>query len=188
MFGRLKFRGVAIGLLLMAAVPMVQAQEIASSFDQLRVLVKPGDTVSVTETSGLQITGKIASLSSSSLEVMTRGRRTALAQDEVSTVSRQRHGDLATGAKWGFGIGAASGGLLSALGCGLEYSGSECAALIPLAAAVWGGIGSGIGVGISSLRTSQHVIYGKPGSPNARLGVSPLVTRERKGLFVSLGF
>ena len=65
-----------ICLLLVASAPMVEAQEIASSFDQLRVLLKRGDSVTVTDRSGREITGRIADLSFSSLVLLVISRST----------------------------------------------------------------------------------------------------------------
>ena len=47
------------------------AQGVASSFEQLQVFVKAGDTVSVRDSTGTETTGTIKSLSSSSLVLMT---------------------------------------------------------------------------------------------------------------------
>ena len=68
---------VMVCLLLTAAVPQVEAQELASWFDQLLVLVKPGDTVSVTDGTGRETGGTISALSSSSLELTVDGSRRA---------------------------------------------------------------------------------------------------------------
>ena len=51
-----------------------------------------------------------------------------------------------------------------------------------------GGMGSGIGVGISAMMIRRRVIYVRPGTSSAKLTVSPLVTGERKGVLMSLGF
>src|SRR5438128_606133 len=147
MFAQLKWRVTTLCLLLMAATPMAEAQQVASSFEQLRVLVKPGDTVTVAETSGRETTGKIADLSSSSLWLIVAGSRRDLAEREVDTIRQRRHGSLATGAKWGFGIGAGFGligGLASGTNC-IACSG----AFIALATAGYAAMGTGIGVGIS---------------------------------------
>jgi hypothetical protein len=185
MFAQLKQRGAIICVLLMAGAPMVQAQEVASSFDQLRVLLKRGDTVSVTDSAGHEITGRIADVSSSLLGVLVGDSRRDLVESEVRTIRQPRHGSLATGAKWGFGIGAAFGAI-AILANGSNCSG--CSALIPLTATVFGGIGCGIGVGISASMISQQVIFSKPTTSSASVTVTPLVTRERQAMLVSMRF
>ena len=53
-------------LILVVVATTGEAQELASSFGQLRVLVKPGDQVSLTDRAGQEVRGRIAELSSSS--------------------------------------------------------------------------------------------------------------------------
>jgi hypothetical protein len=185
MFAQLKGRGTVICLLLMAGAPMVEAQEVANSFDQLRVLLKRGDTVSVTDSAGHEITGRIADVSPSLLGVRVGDSRRDLVESEVTTIRQPRHGNLAHGAEWGFGIGAAFGAiaiLANSSNC------SGCSALIPLTATVFGGIGCGIGVGISASMISQQVIFSRPITASTRVAVTPFVTRERQAMLVSLRF
>ena len=186
MIAQPKWRLVAICSLLMAVAPRVQAQEVATSFDQLRVLLKRGDTVRVTDTAGREIRGQIAELSSSSIGILVGGNRSDLVEGDVRTISQQRHGNLSTGAKWGFGIGAAFGLISGLASAGPHCNG--CGGFLLLSSAIEGAIGSGIGVGISASMTNQHVIYAKPGTTSVTLTVSPLVTRNRQGMIVSFGF
>ena len=80
-----------------------------------------------------------------------------------------------------------AGAALGLLG-GLGSHCSNCGAIILVSSAIIGGMGSGIGVGISASMTHQHVIYAKPGTGSVKLTVSPLVTRNRQGMIVSFGF
>jgi hypothetical protein len=184
MFTQLKRRGTVICLLLMAGAPAVEAQDVASSFDQLRVLLKRGDTVSVTDSAGHEITGRIADVSPSLLGVLVGHGRRDLVESDVRTIRQPRHANLATGAKWGFGVGAAFGAfaILANSSC------SGCSSFIPLTATVFGGIGCGIGVGISASMISQQLIFSRPATASSSLTVAPLVTRERQGMLVSLRF
>jgi hypothetical protein len=60
-------------LLATATASTVEAQDAVNSFDQLAVLVKPGDTVTVTDGAGRETRGSIAAVSSASLELMAGG-------------------------------------------------------------------------------------------------------------------
>lgn len=81
----------------------------AGSFEQRSVLVRPGERVTITETSGTQFSGTIASLSSSLLSVNVGGKLRDLQDRDIATI-RQRRGDsLANGALWGLGVGATVG-------------------------------------------------------------------------------
>jgi hypothetical protein len=173
-------------LMLIVPTATVGAQEAASSFDQLRMLVKAGDTVTVTDTSGHEIKGKIAEISSSSLALATKDGRSTLAEGDVTTISKQRHGSLATGAKWGLGVGGGLGLIvaLSFLGDGC----SDCAAYAVVSGGLYAGLGTGIGVGVSAATMHRKTLFSRPGAAPSKLTVSPLLTHSRKGVLVSYGF
>src|SRR5262245_13063107 len=118
MFTRMAAFGLAVGLLSIAAA--ADAQEVATSFDQLRLAVRLGDTIKVVDGSGHEISGRVLNLTSSSLDLRTSTGEVRLAEDDVHVIRVRRHGDLGHGAKWGFGVGAALGAL-----AGAEVS-SEC--------------------------------------------------------------
>jgi hypothetical protein len=54
--------GAAVLLLVGAGGTRVEAQAVASSFDQLIVLVKPGDKITVVDVAGRRAEGRIANL------------------------------------------------------------------------------------------------------------------------------
>jgi hypothetical protein len=162
-----------------------EAQHLASSFEQLQVLVKAGDAVTVTDSTGRDLTGKIASLSSSSLTLMVEGTRRDLPESEIRTIRQRRQDSLANGAKWGLGIGA---GLGLAAGFALAAGDGNVSAVIPIIGLVYGGLGAGVGAGIDALVLGNQVIYFKPANTSAKVTVSPLVTRERRGVLLSFGF
>jgi len=67
-------RGATACLLLVVTASLVEAQR-ASSFTQLPLLVGPGDTITVTGTSGRVMKGRIAALSPSTLVLLVDGTR-----------------------------------------------------------------------------------------------------------------
>jgi hypothetical protein len=174
-----------LALLLICPARPAGAQNLASSFEQLQVLVKPGDTITVTDRAGRELRGKIASLSSSSLALLVEGARYDLPESGIRTIRQRRQDSLANGAKWGLGIGA---GLGVAAGVAVASGHESTGALIPILAMVYGGIGAGVGVGIDALVLGNQVIYFKPAASSAKLSVSPLVTPRRRGVFLSVGF
>ena len=133
------------------------AQELAGTFDQLRVLVKAGDRIRVIDTSGLDIRGTIADIGSSSLALVSDGTRRDLAERDIATIYQRRPDSLANGALWGFGIGA---GLGLAGGIALSDIGSS-AAIIPIFTLLYGGIGAGIGTGLDAMVSAERVIYAR---------------------------
>src|SRR5439155_282791 len=61
-------------LALLWAVP-VHAQEVTNSFQQLSGVIKPGDTIYVTDTGGTRVKGTLTALSASTLQIRLRGDR-----------------------------------------------------------------------------------------------------------------
>ncbi len=176
---------VTICLLVAAAAPPVGAQELASTFDQLSVLVKPGDTVSVTDETGRETRGTIAVLSTSSLELMVAGSRRSFLEGQTRTIRHRRSDSLKNGALWGVGIGAGLG--LTTL-IDTEESPALPAGEAVGATLVFAGLGAAVGVGLDALFRSNAVIYSRPGRASASLTLSPVLIRGGAGALLSLGF
>ncbi len=171
-------------LVVLAATATVEAQGIANSFTELRLLVRPGDTVSVTGTTGGEVTGKIAELSPSSLALMVNGQRRDLHESDVTTI-RQRRGDsLQNGALWGLCIGAGLPAALFALSGAHDVNGG----MVAMGMLIDGGVGAGIGAGVDALIVTRQVIYQRGSSQGASLRISSILTAERKGALVSIRF
>jgi hypothetical protein len=161
-----------------------QAQEIASTLDQLRVLIRPGDNLTVTDATGVELRGKVFELSSASLVMEKRGQRREFSGDDIRRITQPHHADLGTGARWGFGVGAGFGLLAMAAVYG---NCRGCGAFAIANTVMFGGVGAGIGVGIAASITDQRLIYARPGLP-VKVAVAPLIDRERQGVRVSLRF
>jgi hypothetical protein len=194
-FGRRKVAGmktirIVMMLGLCTVVPLAAAaQGIATSYQELRLLVRVGDKVTVTETSGQQVSGKITDLSAASLALMVDGRPRQWAETEVATISQRRSDSLANGA-W---IGLVSGAALPAIGLAIavsqddyddDISGGEAAALI----AVYAGLGAAVGVGIDALISRRQVIFERRTASGVTFAIAPLVGPTRAAARVSLGF
>lgn len=174
--------------LLLAPAAAADAQEIATSFDQLRVLVKPGDTVTVTDSAGNETRGKILALSSSSLAVSAGDTQRTWTASEVRAISQRRRASLGTGAKWGFVIGAGLGALLGVAAAQEGYSAGESVGWAAFGAGIYGGIGAGIGVGVRSLMHETRVVYAGRPAPQAKLTLSLAFSDRRKGVAFAVGF
>lgn len=173
---------ISLPILLSLACP-VHGQELASSFDQLRVLVKAGDTLAVTDAGGRQRRGQLLTLAGTSLDLVVDGVSHTLTQDRLATV-RLRHQDtLANGAKIGFGVGAGFG-LLAGLAVVSEFGAPAVAGIV----AVYGAMGTGIGVGVDALRTSERIIYSRPLLHSAPIRAAPIVDGARHGIGVTVTF
>lgn len=150
----------------------------AGSFEQLGAIVGPGDKVAVTDANGTQFSGTIAGLSQSTLSLRIRGETLDLREGDVTTIKQRRADSLANGAKWGLGVGAASG----MLACGTCHVGPGL-----MMAGVWGGIGAGIGVGLDALIGSDFVVFQRRDSTR-RVAIAPQLAKSHKGIRVTVGF
>jgi hypothetical protein len=159
-----------------------QAQELAGSFDQLRVLIKEGERIRVTVATGTDVSGTVVDLGPSILSLQVDGARRNFTESDVTTIRARRSDSLVNGAAWGFGIGAALGALG---GAALAGSDGASVALIPIAALIYGGIGVGVGVGIDALIAGEQLIYSKR---SARLTLVPHFTLTRKAFFLTAKF
>jgi hypothetical protein len=175
-----------VGSITVAAAVPCAAQEPVREFSQLNTRLRPGDTIWVTDAQGREVKGRILSLNTDEV-TLEGGRRRSFGAPDVSTIQLRRNDSLANGALIGLGVG----GGLTLVACLVSVDSSDagwCAA----AAAVYGGIGAGIGVGIDALIPGKKVLaYRAPASvadPPARLSIAPVVTPRAKGVAVSFAF
>jgi hypothetical protein len=178
--------GGAVFLLLCAGGTRVEAQGVASSFDQLGVLVKPGDKISVVDVTGREADGRIGKLSLDTLTLVTEAGPRQFGEVEVARIRQRRDDSLLNGAI----IGAAAGTayfltMVTLLG---DSDGGDVIVSTAVAGGVLcAGIGAAAGVGIDALITRRQVIYQKPAGEN-RVSVSPLFGHGRRGAAVTVTF
>ena len=159
-----------------------QAQGVANSLQELRLLIQVGDTVRVTNLSGQVETGRVAVLSAPML-VLSRGDgRVTIDESDIATVSHRRSDPLGNGALWGMGIAAGFVGIT------LAAAGDVDTGFIVGATAAYAAIGAGIGVGIAALIKKRTVVFERQVPTGARLQVSPIVTPRAAGARVALAF
>jgi len=104
-------RGTLLGMVLVVSAPMAHAQGVASTLRELQLLVRPGETVTVTDAQGREVQGRIETLSPSLLALSDRSGRHEWTEADIVSI-RQRKGDsLANGALWGLAVGAGVGAI-----------------------------------------------------------------------------
>ena len=86
-----------------------EAQELAGTFDQLRVLVKPGDTLTVVDDAGQRVRGKVVSLSNSVLNLTVSGTPRQFLSTDVNTIEKRGADSLKNGALIGLAVGGGIG-------------------------------------------------------------------------------
>ena len=142
----------------------------------------------MTDRSGQESTGSITDLSPSSLTLLVQDTPHVFAAADVGAI-RQRHSDsIRNGARNGFWTGVGIMGVTFAIAHHTADGGDDP----DFGAWIWvltaGGFqGALVGALVDSQIEGQRVIYRATGAVR-RLTVSPLLSRGRQGVAVSLGF
>jgi len=171
-------------LLFTALAQTATAQGLAGSFEQLQVLVKPGDTVTVVDGTGVETKGKIAELSQSTLALLTEGTRRELSENDVRAIKQLRTDSLANGALYGAVGGAAFATTALVIFADEGWYASEVVTVL----GVYAAIGTGIGVCVDAVIRRQHLIYQRQPASGQQIRVAPWLTGQRKGVLVTLRF
>jgi hypothetical protein len=173
--------------LLVAAPTTAAAQEPVRSFDQLNTRLKPGDTIWITDAQGREVKGRIQALAPEGITLRGDGPKTFAAGD-VTLIQERRHDSLANGALIGLAVGGVGTGVACLATTGEGPDEDWCL----VAALVYGGIGTAIGVGIDALIPGKKLVAyrapGPTGAAAARLSFAPVVTPRAKGVVLSFAF
>jgi hypothetical protein len=167
-----------IALVLVLTSALADAQELAGTFDQLRVLVKPGDTLTITDSSGHRVRGRLADLSASSLVLEAAGTRRLFQDTEVGTIEKRGSDSLKNGALIGLSVGAGFFGPVIGATTG-DWG------LAAVGALIYGGIGAGIGVGFDAMVEGPRTIYAASRPKQSTFRIAPILNRSQKGVLVS---
>ena len=193
------------------AMPSLSAAQAPSetptaAFHELPLLVSLGDRITVTDDTGRELQGELIDLSPSALSVLVderhdlqetdsagktwcpdgwrciAHRRYDLQETDIAEITQRHPDSLKEGALRGFVSGAALASVLI-LSDGLGFHPGH----LLLGIGVYGGIGAVVGVVVDSARVGSRVVYDTRGS-SRRVSVAPLISRDRQGVAVSLGF
>ena len=182
-------RALALALVAVLVTVAHAEAQTAASFDELPLVLRRGDRVTVTDNNGRSLKGRIIELSRSTLSLDARGARHDLHADDVSLIRQRRRDTLRNGALIGLGVGAFPAAILASWA--YSYANNEGGSPVGGAAFCAGlslSVAAGIGAGVDALIRRSHVIYGPTGAAQRRLTVSPLLSGHRRGVAVSLGF
>jgi hypothetical protein len=169
-----------LGVLLLAPTAPVAAQQ-PPDLPQALARVASNETVTILDTDGRRLVGRVAQVSSSGLTLIQRGRATSVPLQRVAriTISDSNRNGATMGALIGGAIGAAGGVAMNAI-CANE--GGECFAVVLALAGA--GAASGAGIGWLGDRLHQSVVYAVPGAPRefaSEMGVK-FITDSRGGM------
>lgn len=172
-----------IAIVLAAATitaPLAGAQTV--SFDRLALQLNQGDRITVTDNEGRALHGRVVDLSSSMLSLQAGGLRRDLNGGDISVIRRRQRDSLKNGAGIGFASGAGIAVVLLSRCGGLDHAGETL-----FYSSLFGAAGAGIGVGLDAMHEETRVVY-RTAPSTRRLAVSPVLSPQRQGVAVSLGF
>ena len=166
-----------------------QAAPPVDSFSELQLIVKLGDSITITDATGRSAKGSLVALSASTLVMLEDGRRRELREHEVSAISQRRPDSLRNGAWWGLGAGAVSGFFISGLASASAniWEGPDAgvsAGDVAIGTVLMAGIGTGVGMAIDALIKGDHVIYARKSAP-VTVAIAPFMAPGRKGIAVA---
>lgn len=176
----------ALGLLLLSP-PSSSAQQPARSFEQLQVIVAPGQTLTVTDAAGREVTGRLAELTSAALTLDVDGGVRTWGVEDVRRV-RQRHGDsLLNGTLIGAGVGAGLIGTAIAVECSRDDT--TCDGFAALAFVIYTAAGAGFGALVDAAIRGRRVVFDAPPStPSPSVVLAPVVSPHGAALHVLVRF
>jgi hypothetical protein len=174
-----------VGGLSVCVVSMECAAQQAHSFEQLQVLVKPGDNIYVTDSAGNTSKGRISELTRDSLGLMVKGTRRDLSESDIFEIKKWRHDSLKNGALIGAGTALTLTTIFVAAYCG---SGGCDAGAAAGAVLVYTGVGAAIGTGIDALIPAKQSIYHNTNRTSRKVQIRPIINRFDKGVKVAFSF
>jgi len=177
---------VVTSFLMVLFIAMECSAQQATSFDQLPLLVKPGDTVYVTAFSGNTVRGRIEQLTSTSLGLTVNGNRRDLLQTNVSQIRQWRNDSLKNGALIGLAVGAGVGTASTIANC--SDRNSEACGTAAISIPLLGGLGAAIGVGIDALIPAKQTIYQNQTRTSRKFHFAPILNRKDKGVKLAFSF
>lgn len=176
---------------LLLAFALAAAQEPVRDFAQLNTRLKPGDTIVVGGTSGVEVRGTLRDIGASSLAINHTGPRVFQA-DEVREVTVEKPRSKGKWAGLGFLGGAAIGAALTVAtmdDADAAFVSRSTAALI--IGGLLGGAGAVAGLVVASSTPVRTLVYRAPDPASrlsARFSVVPFVTPRAKGVAVAYSF
>ena len=176
---------IVAGSLAVLLPSSARAQQVAATFDELRSLIKPGETIYVTDARGAISKGRLAGLSAGSLQLQVdrdAGAPVSLSESDVNNIAVHRSDPLWNGMLIGFVSGAVP---VALIGAGASASGGEVAVV----SAGYGCIGLLTGLLIDVLNKKKMPIYVHPHVPRStRLHISAVGSSSAAGVRVLVGF
>jgi hypothetical protein len=181
---RLRFELLAIVLLL--PLPVL-AQQPAQSFDQLGLLIQAGDKMTVTDTWGHDVTGRLARLDATTLSMAIEADTRTFDASQVRRIQKRTSDSVLNGAVMGAVIGGVATVLLTAIGCGNQDCDASSDSYV-LVGLIGAGAGAGLGALFDAMVQGKRTVYDAPTKSSAAVSLVPVIGRARQGVLLNVRF
>jgi hypothetical protein len=157
----------------------------ARSFEQLQMLVRQNDRITVTETGGPMIVGRVVELTDSTLQISTANAVRELSERDVLRITDRRPDSVGNGAKYGAIVGAILGAVGAIAFAVDDYE--DCTGCVVASVPIYTALGIGTGVAIDAMIVRERTIFtGLPTS--ARVFAKPVLSASNRGLSIGVSW
>jgi hypothetical protein len=143
------------------------AQEPATSFDQLHLVMGKGDKVTLVDASGNKITGRIDRIAPNALDLKVGAKVQTFSENDIRQITENKPDSPLNGFLIGAGIGFGA-----TLPVNFAIADRDETGLAVYASALWGLIGGGIGALVDACIHEKHSVYFRTRS-NVSWTISP---------------
>lgn len=176
---------------------LAAAQPVATSFPELKDLLKRGNTIYVTEAGGRRTKGTVGEVSPSTLELLVRKRAfdgseslvplARLTENDVTQILVERRDPPWRGLLIGLGAVGGPWAIICSTGCTYNEYGAEN--MIRISALITTGIAAGIGALVDAAIVQRTMVYYKVSTSRpVAVEFSPLLAPSAAGVQASLRF
>ncbi len=171
------------------------AQVPLATLEELRREVSPGDFISLVQTTGEPVSGRLVRVTDTALDIRTEIRQATGKQrldltvplTTIRTLERPRDSSR-NGLRIGAGVGAGVALGMFTYAAAVDYNEiSEWAPMYLVMGAVYTGVGALVGWAIDSAHSKPHLRFNAPSAGAMRIQVAPLLAR-RKGMAFVVSF
>jgi hypothetical protein len=162
------------------------AQKPANSLADLPSQVQKGDQIEVAVSDGSIFKGRYESVTDSALQMRLAGKTQNVSAMTITGIRKRRPDSNLNGALLGLAAGVGAGVLATSIECPNDPECSAIAALVFIP--IFGAGGAGVGTLIDELTHKYDPIYTSQTTGALRLRLSPLVSRDKKGVRLTMSF
>jgi hypothetical protein len=191
---RLRLPAVIVALVMMGTSPAL-AQVRAVTLEELRHELSPGDFISLVQTTGETVSGRLVRVEDTGLDIRSEIRQATGKQRLDVTIplgaiqSLERPRDSSSnGARLGAGVGAGVALGMFTYAAAVDYNEiGEFAPAYLAIGALYTGVGALLGWAIDAAQSKPHLRFNAPSAKTMTIRVAPLLTR-RKGMALVMSF